>query len=51
MIVAVLVGGFLGFILAIGFPPSGFTLLAIAGGIAVAVAFVMQLDHLLKQNN
>ena len=51
MIIAVLVGGFLGFILAIGFPPSGFTLLAIAGGIGVALAFVLHLDHLLKQNN
>ncbi|MEO9059333.1 MAG: serine/threonine protein kinase [Ktedonobacteraceae bacterium] len=51
MIAAVLVGGFLGFILAIGFPPSGFTLLGIAGGIGVALAFVLQLDRLLKQNN
>jgi Protein kinase domain len=51
MIVAVLVGGFLGFILTIGFPPSGFTLLGIAGSFGIAVAFVLQLDHLLKQNN
>ena len=50
MIVAVLVGGFLGFILTIGFPPSGFTLLGIAGSIGVSVAFVMQLDRLLKEN-
>ncbi len=51
MVVAVLVGSFLGFILTIGFPPSGFTLLGIAGSIGISVAFVMQLDRLLQQNN
>ena len=50
MIIAVLIGGFLGFILTIGFPPSGFTLFGIVGSIGVSVAFVMQLDRLLKEN-
>ena len=49
IIATVVIGGILGFTLTLGFPLSGFTLLAIAVGIVIAMALMLQFDHLLKQ--
>ena len=49
IIATVVIGGILGFTLTLGFPFSGFTLLSVAVGIAIAMALILPFDHMLKQ--
>ncbi len=51
IIVAVILGGILGFTLTLGFPLSSFTLVAVAIGIGIATALMLLFDYLLKQHS